>query len=310
LLTGYTARLIAELYRKRGDLEAAQTNLRVAWGAHDELHRQHPRVTDYTRDLAFVYEDIASVAEKQNNPLDALKAQLLAEALTKELVARDGESHTNRASLARVEGRLAKLYQDLGALESTRRAFELAKAQLEYLLEHNSPRSFVRADLAATCHQLGVTCAKLNRYKDAAANAEAAEKHYRVLLDRAPNDGLVRKNLGAVLGNRAVAYRALNRFPDALDATEERVRLWPNGPVELYDAAADFARTFEQASRVKEPSAPVRDRALKNAIDTLRRAVRAGFADHEKIRTDARFAPIRETPEFQALLKELTSARP
>jgi tetratricopeptide (TPR) repeat protein len=310
LMTAYAARMMGNLSRKKGDYEAAKTHLQLAQKSLDELHQERPRLTEYTWNLSLVYEDLAALAESQKQPLDAIKALERAESLMKELVERDAESHPNRLSLARIERRLAKFHQDQGNLEATRKAYELAKIHLEYLLDHNSPKSTVRAELAGVCHQLGVAFAKLQKHKEAAANAEEAAKHYRVLLDRAPNDGRARKNLSSVLGNNAIARRALRRLPEALRATEERVRLWPDNQVELYDAATDFARTYELAAKASEPTLKVRDDALKNTVGALRQAIRAGFADHEKLRTDARFATLRETPEFQTLLKELAGMRP
>ena len=82
--------------------------------------------------------------------------------------------------------------------------------------------------------------------------------------------------------------------------------LWPDNPLELYDAATEFARIFE-ASRVTR-TAPRRSRIARSKrrhVQAMRQAIKAGFADREKIRTDARFAPLRETAEFQAFLKEV-----
>jgi tetratricopeptide (TPR) repeat protein len=164
--------------------------------------------------------------------------------------------------------------------------------------------------LATVCHQLGVALAKLQKIPEAAAVDAEAVKHYRVLLERSPTDGSVRKNLSSVLGNIAIMQRAMRHLPEALQATEDRVLLWPDNALELHDAATDFARTFELAVKAKEPNLPVRDKALANAIAALRQALRAGYKDREKLRTDARFAAIRETPEFRAFLKEVSESPP
>ncbi|MBN9119508.1 MAG: hypothetical protein J0I06_10180, partial [Planctomycetes bacterium] len=213
-------------------------------------------------------------------------------------------------SLARIERQIARVNEGMGNPEGARRAFERAKTHLEYLLEHNSPRSTLRADLAGVCHQLGVALARLQKHQEAAAAAAEAVKHYRVLLDRSPADAGARKNLSSVLGNLAFSRRALRQLPEALRATEDRVLLWPDNPNELYDAATDFASTFELASQGGQPAAPARDRALGAAVGALRRAVRAGFADRQKIRTDPRFSALRETAEFRALLRELPEPPP
>ncbi len=306
----YAARSLGNLQRKADDLDAAKTNLQLAQKTLDDLHQQRPRVTEYAWNLAGVNEELAALAEKQKQPRDAVKALLQAESLLLELVERDGESHPNRVLLAGVERRLGRLQQELGNWEGMRKAHQQAKIQLEYLLDHNSPRSTLRLELAGVCQQLGVANARLNKHPEALVAAEEAAKHYRVLLERTPTDAHARKNLSSVLGNAAIAHRTLKHYPEAVRVTEDRVRLWPNNSAELYDAATDFARTFDSASRAKEPATQARDQALKASIDALRQAIRAGFTDREKIRTATVFAPLRETAEFRAFLAELEEAPP
>jgi len=307
LMRAHAARSVGNLYRKQGDLEAARTDLRLAQQLLAALHEKRPRVTEYSWNLSGVGEELAALAEAAQRPAEALSELERAEGLLKELVERDSESHPNRSSLARVERRLGRLHQARGDAEATRKAFEQAKTQLEYLLALDSPRAHVRSDLAGVCHQLGVAYAKLQKYPEAAAVAVEAAKHYRVLMERAPTDVRVRKNLSSVLGNLAIAQRARQRLSEALGATEDRVRLWPDNPQELFDAATDFTRSFDSAARSKERDTQTCDRALKAAISTLRQAIRAGLNDPEKIRTDARFAPLRETAEFQTFLREVAT---
>jgi serine/threonine-protein kinase len=309
LMTAHAARSLGNLHREHGEPEPARTNLELARRTLDELHRQRPRRTDYAWNLAGTCDELAALAESQKKPADAQKALEQAESLLKELVEHDGESHPNRSSLARVERRLARAHERQGNAEGARRAYEQAKAQLEYLLAHDSPISTLRSDLAGACHQLGVAYFNLKKYPESLAAAEEAERHYRFLLDRTPTDGGVRKNLSGVLGNTAIVQRALRHPPEAIRATEERVKLWPENATELYDAATDFARTFDLASRAKEPAPQVRERAAAAAVSALRAAVRAGFADREKIRTEPLFKGARETPVFQSFLKELEQAK-
>lgn len=309
-MVGYTARSVGDRYKNRGDLEAAKTNFRLAQQYLDELHQQRPRMREYTETLSLVYEDLAGIAEQQKQLPEAVKALVTAEALMKELVKRDAESYPNRVSLARIERQLARLYQAQGNSDAARKTYEQAKIHLEYLIAQNASTPTTRIDLARLYHQLGVAHARLNKYPEAAAAATEAAKHYRIVLERSPNDKGVRKDLSSALGNRAIAERALRHLPEALQATEERVLLWPDNALELHDAATEFARIFDSAVRAKPPDTAIRDQSLKDAIQALRQAIRAGFADRAKIRTDARFAVMRETPEFKAFLKEEEETRP
>jgi tetratricopeptide (TPR) repeat protein len=310
LVAGYMAQAVGKLQRKQGDFTAARPNLELAQKYLDELHRQRPRVTEYTWNLSLVYEDLAWLAENQKQPRDAANALVQAEALVKDLVQGDAESHPYRASLARIEGHLARMYQQLGDFEATRNALALSKLHLEYLLAHNSPRPGLQSELAGACHQLGFICARLKKWPEAARAAEDAIRHYAAVLERNPTDERARKGLSSVLGNRAIAQRALRNYGEALRSTEERVLLWPKRPVELYDAATDFARTYDFVVRATDPDSQLRERALKNVLGTLRQAVRAGFTDYEKIRTEPLFTALWEVPEFQAFLLELMDPHP
>jgi serine/threonine-protein kinase len=311
LQAAYAARAVGILERKGGALPAARTNLERTQKVLDEFHALYPRVTEYAWNLSFAHEDLAHLAEKEQRPRDAVKELVRAESLMMDLVKREPDSHPNRSSLARIEDHLGQLYQGLGDYEATRKAYLLAKVHMEYLLAHNSPRPGLRFELAQICQQLGaISGDRLRKWPEALAAAEEAAKHYSAMLERDPKDQSALRGLIAVVGNRAIAHRRLGKLPEALSATEERVRLAANNPVRLFDAAGDFAQTYEQASRAKGPDPKVLDRALKDALDALRQALRAGFTEHEKLRTDKRFTAMRDTPEFQALLNEIANPNP
>jgi serine/threonine-protein kinase len=310
VVNAYAARLLGHLAVTYGDLETGGAQLQIAQKELEDLRRQRPRFTEYAWNLSLVYEDLAGLAEKQKQPVEAIRLLGLAEAIDKELVDRDKESHPLRLSLARVERALGRLHMAQGNTDASRKAYEQAKVQLEYLLEHNSAKPFVRPDLASACRELVVLLGKLKKFTEAAAVGEEAVKHYRFLLDRTPTDKQIRKNLSIVLGNISIAHRATNRLPEAIRVTEERIRLWPDSPNELFDAATEFARIFDQANRPNEPATAPRADALTGTIRTLRQAVRAGLAEPEKIRTDPRFAGPRETPEFRDFLREIADPPP
>ena len=188
--------------------------------------------------------------------------------------------------------------------DGARKAFEIARTQLEYLLAHGSQIPTLQFDLATVCFQLGADLQRVNRLPEALAVTEEAAKQYRVLLARSPENEAVRKNLSSVLGNRAIFLRLLKRLPEALGSTAERSQLWPEHAANLYDAAADFARTYNLAVQIKADDEICRQ-ARHYAIQTLAESVRAGLVDRKPIRNDPLFAALRQTEEFQAFLKSL-----
>jgi eukaryotic-like serine/threonine-protein kinase len=298
-----TARAVGVLQLVRHDVDAARANLLAAVNWLDELHRERPRLAEYAWNLALVSGDLGSLEMERKNFADALKSLNRARLILRELVARDGESHPNRSSLARIETRLAEVHERKGDSDGARNGFEQARIHLEYLLNHGSQIATVRFDLARTCHQLGVHLGRLKMLPEAVAATEEAVKHYCLLLAQTPeHNSIVRKDFSSALGNLAIQQRASEHLTAALSATKERCRLWPGHATNLYDAATDFARTYDAAIRLKTDEA-ICSQARHLAIQTLAAAFRAGLPDRTRARDDPAFKMLGQTDEFQEFLK-------
>jgi hypothetical protein len=94
---------------------------------------------------------------------------------------------------------------------------------------------------------------------------------------------------------------ALRRVDEAVEATRERVKLWPgNNPDQLYEAACAFALCI--------PSAGVaaRKRAVADeAMGALRTAVAAGYTNAAWMSRDTDLLPLHDRADFRALVSEL-----
>jgi tetratricopeptide (TPR) repeat protein len=104
-------------------------------------------------------------------------------------------------------------------------------------------------------------------------------------------------------------YRGVGRPADAAAVALQRRQGWPDNPLQVYWSACDLAFCGPVVGRGK-PSLTEAERAERRryeglALETLRQAVDAGFADAGRLRADAAWAPLRDRPEFRALQKEV-----
>jgi len=304
-LVARAARSLGVNQVKRQEMDQARRSFKESIAALVELHREKPRIVEYSWNLAFVCGDLGSLEKDERRYPEAVKALTEAEGLLLELIGQDGETLRNREILQQIQRWLGDVYQTQGDAGAACQSFERACSQLEYLLQRNATSVAIRWDLARTRHMIGVNLAKQRKFDEAITATDEAWKHMRLLRNQMPNDQSIRRQLSATLGNKAIFNRSLLRLTEALDATMERAELWPNEAAPLYDAAACFARTYDAAASTKA-SAQICDRARQCVIQTLGDSVRAGLKDPAIIGKDPAFNAIRKTDEFQAFMKTIS----
>jgi tetratricopeptide (TPR) repeat protein len=299
--------VLAQSLRTCGDVEQGAGNparakelLIGSQQLYEGLLRARPRVTQYRRSLAMVLSDLASLEKKENNPEASLKALEQAVTLLRELKDQDGESRIDRSQLAGVAHRLGDAYKDRKNFAAAAKAFEEAREQRHFLLSRRPSDTDVRKELAGACLLISHCYGNINKHAEALPASEEAVTQYRIVVQQKPSDGTIRKNLGNALGNKAISLRALGRTAEAITTTEERARMHAGNAESLYDAALDFARTYNAVSAAADPD--TKDRALHAAADTLRQALVAGLPNLDRVRTETTFKTIRETDVFKKLM--------
>jgi hypothetical protein len=107
----------------------------------------------------------------------------------------------------------------------------------------------------------------------------------------------------------AEALRKLGRPAEAAAVALERQALWPDDPVELYDAACELALCVPlvEAGRAAPSAAgrAERRRYADQAMAALVQAVRSGFKDLALLKTDPDLDPLRPRPDFQLLVLDV-----
>lgn len=84
-------------------------------------------------------------------------------------------------------------------------------------------------------------------------------------------------------------YTKTGRIADGLRMDRKLVRLQPKNATAHYNLACSLALTSR----------------LGDALRSLRRAIDLGYRDHQWMAQDPDLEPLKDAPEFQALLREL-----
>src|SRR5581483_8626952 len=225
------------------------------------------------------------------------------------LAREDPDDGAVRRSLALTFNNLGAVQSDSGDREQALRTYDRAEREYRELLAKDPDSAQTRSDLAAVWENRGITLGRLGRWEEALAAYKQAVDGQRLAAARAPDRPRFRRHLADHWLGVADAQRALGRPADAATALRAGLDAAAGYPEGLYGAAAGFARCVPLAGKGKpEPDADdraERQRYAALAVEALRRAVAAGFADAARLKTDAALDPLRGSEDFRKLLAEV-----
>jgi hypothetical protein len=222
-----------------------------------------------------------------------------------------------RESLARSYHNLGSLYlpDALDRPDEAVRWLENARTIETALVEAEPDDPHFHRQLASTCRSLSDAERRRRRPEVALAWAERALQQGCIALDRGKGQARFRREYCDSHGTKAAALRDLGRLEEASATALERARLAARDPLQLYNAACDQALAIplicagrpalDAAERV------LRDKLAERAMDTLRRAVQAGYRDAGHLRQDPDLTPLQTRSDFRLLVLDLSfPARP
>jgi adenylate cyclase len=160
----------------------------------------------------------------------------------------------------------------LGRIHFTTGEFEQAYNLYRRVIELKPGFLSAYQDLKMTCERLG--------------RQDEADLARTSLLERLPNHLLQNPDDARAHILFAVSLAELNKPEEALRECAQALELSPGDPVMLYNCTCLY-------SRLNEPH---------RAIDTLRQAIAVGYANFSWIKQDPDMNPLRDNPEFQALI--------
>jgi hypothetical protein len=151
---------------------------------------------------------------------------------------------------------------------------------------------------------------ELGRLDEAVATIERAVQLQRTAAQVAPDVAQFREFLDNHLLNYAKALQQAQRPNDAARASLERAKLWPADPERLFQGSVQVARAASQLGArlglTQNDAEIARDYDwAQEALELLRRAVEAGFRDHERIAEQPELAVVRQLPDFPRFMSRI-----
>jgi tetratricopeptide (TPR) repeat protein len=283
----------------------------------EALVRDHPSVTEYQASLAKTHGNIGTIHRIGSRWAQARSSL----ERTRDIFAALARYHPEVTSY---RSDLALTHYNLGILQAATKqhaeaiaGFQQARDSLETLAREHPERLDTWHLLGATCHELGSCLEQLGRREEALSAYRQAIAHHGHAFSQAPQGTPFRRDVVEAIGDHHVALArlqaALGRQAEALGSLERARRILEAQPDlipnELYRLACldSLCSALVGGGRPSLTTAEeARRRFLADqAMDTLRRAVRAGFTDLARFREDHDLDPLRARSDFQLLMLDL-----
>jgi TolB-like protein/Flp pilus assembly protein TadD len=258
-----------QLFEKAIELDpryaAAYAGCSSAYGQMYWLFAREQRYHDQAQELSF------KALMYDNNLAEAYTAMGISYFISDKL--EEASAASRKAIELDPEDAIA--YWTLGRIHFTKGEFQLAYDQYQRVLE-------LKPEFLSTYPDLKMTCEQLGRSQEAALiRAKLIERLPTHLLQN-PDDARAHIIYALMLADA-------NRKDDALRQCALGLELSPGDPVMLYNCACLYSRLGE----------------VDDAIDALRQALEAGYANRGWAKQDPDLNPLRDNPQFQQLMAGL-----
>jgi serine/threonine-protein kinase len=280
----------------------------------ENLAKNQPRATNVLSELAAGLRQLG-IAQREADQLRPALASL------QEAMRIDARLVEDHPDLPGYLNNAAKDHFDIGLLlmrnnqwSDAARAFEKACELRRKVVADDPALISYRVDLAMSHHNLGMAYWDLGRTEDAIESLRESAAVRADACRRAPQNEEYRRGAGRSSRLLADYLRAAGRSAEAAAALQDLLSLCPADPAELYAVARGLAQTARTAgagqATLSDADRAERERVAGLALAALAEAVRHGFRDAARLRTDAAFAPLRDRDGFRQLLAELDRAKP
>jgi serine/threonine-protein kinase len=304
-------RVAADAERSAGDSPAALADYEQARKWAEPLARGNPLMTQLQADVAAIAIGLGEAKLLARDSGEALNQFKRARGILEQLAADDPTLTRYRLDLVNCLNLIAETEQGTGRLADARDALSAARGIAQQLLVELPDDSEVHRLFGKTLDGLSVIIWKDDQKKEAVSMSKEATPHLRTAYDNAVRDksglGAARAALSNHYVNLAVFLRKSGKPAESAAIAEERTKLWPGNPSELYRAAGELtlaAAAGDDASA--EPTAANssnRQAIIQKSIDVLQQAVQAGFDKFDDLQNDQKFKILAADPAFQKLLE-------
>jgi len=240
---------------------------------------------------------------------DALAAFTEARDVWEKLVGLRREEPRHRNELATAWFNVARMHAYLKQRDKEVQGYEKSREIGEQLVKDFPESAPFHADLGTTLINLGNAYSLAGHTDDALPMLRRAVEQKRLAFEASRQTAEYRRGLNIAYGALAEVERIQGTPAASAAALLERRKLWPNDPQELYIIAREQADTAARVGHDKKALTPAeqseRSVYLDQAMETLGLAVKAGFADADRLAREPDLAPLRSREDFEKLLPGL-----
>jgi serine/threonine-protein kinase len=290
-------------------VDAALACFAEARAMHEELLRAHPGHRDYQDKLANTLNNLGVLLWRIDRGADALEPLQESAALREQLARRFPDRPPLQAALAQSLCNVGDCLRACGRPKDGIERLRKAHAILLDLTRTSPHVTGYRLQLGLSHAMLGQAQLAGDDPRQALESFAEARKVFEQLVREYPRVPDYRRRVEQVCREMAPVYvnsrqddLAVRAYEQMLESMTRRLELWPGDAGELYGAARDFALA---SAALK--SRPASRRCAELALEALRQAVKAGFRDAERARTDQALEGLRSRAEFQELLTQMSN---
>jgi serine/threonine-protein kinase len=304
----------ANIHAESGRFDEALAGLERARVLDARLVADHPELPDLRHDVGILDNNIGALHFQAGRLDAALAAAERGRALLEAVAAENPQVSDYRRNQANSHNVIGAVHLQAGRLDQALGSFERARAIRAGLAADHPAILQYKIDLAESLSNIGSLQARSRRLREALASYEQAREILAKLAESDPSHATVRHYL-ATTYNEIAGVRSVLGPRDEARASAERARaLLEPLPRPLPDELYQLARAHCLSAYLDSPDpTPTTDeeRARREAhadraVALLRRAIGAGYRDVAELQFDPSWGPIRQRPDFQLMLSDLT----
>jgi serine/threonine-protein kinase len=291
--------LLNDLGRTAEALESFRRGLAI----RERLARDLPSVTEYQSDLAHSLNGTGFMLDVTGRKGEALESHRRALAIRERLVAANPAVTEHRSDLARSLNNIGSLLHESGRSSAALATYRRAQAALEQLVRENPAVPAYRSALGSTLNDMAAIEIKRHRWHPARECLVRAFECHRQALAAMPDHPRYLAGLRRVLAKMIRVYAALDQPSEAIRSARECASLARRDPEELYNVACHLSLCVALA---REGSRRI---LADEAVESLKWAIAAGWADAALTGRDRDLDPLRDRDDFRQLLAEMFDRR-
>jgi serine/threonine protein kinase/tetratricopeptide (TPR) repeat protein len=309
-------RELATSYDTLGDVNYDSNQLSAALDWHskarkiwEQLVPQHGEAALFQLGLCSCQEKLGRVLHKLKRTAEARSEFEHARQVCRRLMDDNPNSIEYKNEMAAILLGMGEMLHEANAFEAALDLYSHASAFQRKLLEKNANNTRYRSQMGALMSSTGQALVSLGRCEEAVGPFQQAISHQREAVRMAPRAVEYRTRLAGHYSDLARLHRLLRHPAEAAEAALARQKLAPDDPSELYLGACELSLTaaLVTSDNPRWSGAKQEDqrRYADQAMDSLRRAIKAGYNDVNRLQDDPNLAVLRLREDFKLITDPL-----